>query len=311
MTSVKEGPFEGQALAARFGASISHGIWFLAGLQLTVMLIALVLWRGFGQVEAAARLFRYQGALFITVFGLVEYLLSLICWRLFERGDLLRVAWLLISLASGVRAAGLVITNVLTGFRPLADPPGNAGSTTNLATVMGDLGRTISNPLTATLLCLGLLVVLRVYRRAGLLGRPALGDVIPLTIVACFLAVQTWLILSRMMQGGAGAAQWPGAGGYFMALLVGILLVEAILLHRAVRSMEAGLIGRCWGAYVAAVLLTAFGGVGLWAIGRGYAGEQYSYLNSLIWFMTSLSYALGPAHQIEAIMRARCAASQR
>src|SRR5512137_916298 len=105
MDRMRPDRFEGQAIAARFGASISHLVWFMAGLQLVLILAALTVWRVTGQLDAGTRLFRIQGSLFLTVFAAVEYLLSLICWRLFDRGDRLRIAWLLIAIASGTRVA--------------------------------------------------------------------------------------------------------------------------------------------------------------------------------------------------------------
>jgi hypothetical protein len=304
MDLMKPDRFEGQAIAARFGASISHLVWFVAGLQLVFILAALTVWRVTGQADSAAGLFRLQGSVFLTAFALVEYLLSLICWRLFDRGDLLRTAWLLIAIASGSRVAGLVVANFLIRFKSTSALPGLTGTSAAQAAAIRELGLTISSPLTAALLGAGLFVVLRLYRKVGLLRRPTWGDAIPLVIVGLFLASQTWAGVRRLMA-VKGADPLLTGTGWIVAPLVGLLLLEAILLHRAVRSMEGGLIGSCWGAYVSAILLTAIGDIGVWAMSSGYAQPQFSYLNTLVWFMASIAYALGPAHQIEAVMRAR------
>jgi hypothetical protein len=304
MDLMKPDRFEGQAIAARFGASISHLVWFMASLQLVFILVALTVWRVTGQADSAAGIFRLQGSVFLTAFALVEYLLSLICWRLFDRGDLLRTAWLLIAIASGSRVAGLVIANFLIGFKPSGVLTGVTGASASQAAAIRELGLSISSPLTAALLGAGLFVVLRLYRKAGLLRRPTWGDAIPLVIVGLFLASQVWAGIRRLMAVKGTEPVLTGTG-WIVAPLIGLLLLEAILLHRAVRSMEGGLIGSCWGAYVSAILLTAIGDIGVWAMGYGYAQPQYSYLNTLVWFMASIAYALGPAHQIEAVMRAR------
>ena len=304
MDLMKPDRFEGQAIAARFGASISHLVWFVAGSQLVFILAALTVWRVTGQAAAAAGLFRLQGSVFLIAFALMEYLLSLICWRLFDRGDLLRTAWLLIAIASGSRVAGLVVANFLIRLRYTDALPGLSGASASQAAAIRDMGLTISNPLTAALLGAGLFVVLRLYRKVGLLRRPSWGDAVPLVIVGLFLGSQMWAGVRRLMA-VQGADPLLTGSGWIVAPLVGLLLFEAILLHRAVLSMEGGLIGRCWGAYVSALLLTAIGDLGVWAMSSGYAQPQYSYLNTLVWFMASIAYALGPAHQIEAVMRAR------
>ena len=301
---MKPNRFEGQAIAARFGASISHLVWFVAGLQLVFVLAALTVWRATGQADSAARLFRLQGSVFLTAFALMEYLLSLICWRLFDKGDLLRTAWLLIAIASGSRVAGLVVANFVIRFKPVVMLPGESGISAAQAAVIRELGLTISSPLTAALLGAGLFVVLRLYRKVGLLRRPNWGDAVPLAIVGLFLASQTWAGVRRLMAVKSAEPLLTGTG-WIIAPLVGLLLLEAVLLNRAVRSMEGGLIGSCWGAYVSAILLTAIGDIGVWAMSSSYAQPQYSYLNTLVWFMASIAYALGPAHQIEAVMRAR------
>jgi hypothetical protein len=304
MDLMKPDRFEGQAIAARFGASISHLVWFLAGLQLVFILAALTVWRVTGQSDSAAALFRVQGSVFLTAFAVMEYLLSLICWRLFDRGDLLRTAWLLIAIASGSRVAGLVVANFVIRFKPADVLSGVSGASAAQAAAIRELGLTISSPLTAALLGAGLFVVLRLYRKVGLLRRPTWGDAVPLVIAGLFLASQMWAGVRRLMA-VKGADPLLAGTGWIVAPLVGLLLLEVILLHRAVRSMEGGLIGSCWGAYVSAILLTAIGDIGVWAMSSGYAQPQYSYLNTLVWFMASIAYALGPAHQIEAVMRAR------
>lgn len=304
MDLMKPDRFEGQVIAARFGASISHVVWFAAGLQVLFILAALTVWRVTGQADGAARLFRLQGAVFLTAYAVLEYLLCLICWRLFDPGDLLRTAWLLIAIASGSRVAGLVVAVFLIRLKPATVLFGVSGASAAQANAFRELGLTVSNPVTAVLLGAGLFVVLRLYRKVGLLRWPTWADAVPLAFVGLFLASQMWAGVRRLIAADGAAPVLTGTG-WIVAPLVGLLLLEAILLHRAVRSMEGGLIGRCWGAYVSAILLTAIGDIGIWAMSHGYTQPQYSYLNALVWFMASIAYALGPAHQIEAVMRAR------
>jgi hypothetical protein len=84
-----------------------------------------------------------------------------------------------------------------------------------------------------------------------------------------------------------------------------MLLFEAILLRRSPLHIDGGLVGRTWGAYPVAILLTCVGDLWISTAGAGSATWHSFYLGSCLWALVSLACALGPAYQVEAIVRAR------
>ena len=82
-----------------------------------------------------------------------------------------------------------------------------------------------------------------------------------------------------------------------------VLLIEAALIHRAALGMGWGLVNRCWGAFVAAILLTCAGDIIAWANAYVPLPWQVNALSWHIWFVAGAAFALGPAHQLQAVQR--------
>ena len=151
--------------------------------------------------------------------------------------------------------------------------------------------------MTLALAAVGLLLVLRACHSLGRLSRPSVPESIFLSLVGA-------LMWGRFIAVTRAARPVEALGGVSY-LLVGLLLLEAVLLRRSVQDMGEGLVGRCWGAYVAAIFLTAAGAMGGWALISGYLPWHYRALNSIVLLWAALAFALAPAHQVEAILRAR------
>ncbi len=87
--------------------------------------------------------------------------------------------------------------------------------------------------------------------------------------------------------------------------LLSCLLVEAVLIRRAVVSMGWGLISRSWGAYTAAIFLTSLAHIITWADTYGFIRWQIGAIAWYLWFVLTAAYALGPAYQLQASSRAK------
>ena len=87
--------------------------------------------------------------------------------------------------------------------------------------------------------------------------------------------------------------------------LLSCLLVEAVLVRRAVVGMGWGLISKSWGAYTAAIFLTSLAHMLMWADSYGYIRWQVGAIAWYLWFVVTAAYALGPAYQLQASVRAK------
>lgn len=289
------------AVLVRPAASASRLVWLMAIVQVLLGLVALARWMATGDLGHIGYFFQYEGSLCLVAFALAEYLLSIIAWRLFDAGDMMRSAWFFVMIASGCRVAGLIVANFLSGF---AYAEFNSGAAQ--VTAFRDFGLTISSPINMALLSVGLLMVVRLYRKVGLLRRLRWPDFVLLGAVGVFLGSQVVELTRWLLFSGGPVTMLKGVS-WLVDPLVGMLFVEAVLLRRSVVNMGGGLVGRCWGAYTAAIFLTSMGNLGIWAMNSGLLPWQFSYLTSCIWFLASIAYALGPAYQVEAIVRARAA----
>jgi hypothetical protein len=81
-----------------------------------------------------------------------------------------------------------------------------------------------------------------------------------------------------------------------------VLLLEAICVG-LVLDMGWGLIARCWGAFVDAIVFTALGNVWIWATWTGLVPRPVDAIGWFIWFPAAAAFALGPAYQVEAFRR--------
>ncbi len=278
-------------------------VWLVAAIQLAFGLAALVLWAFRVNAGFFTSSFPLQSSVFLLVYAVLGYLLSLACWGQFESGEPLRWTWLLIASGSGCRVIGLIVSHFVGGFASATIWPDPASGATHAA-ALREIGPAFGGPLNMVLLAAGLLVVVGVYKKVGLLRRPAGPDWIPLSLAGLFIASQgvEFVRWNASLQEPATILKWIS---WVTDPLLGLLLLEALLLRRAIVSSGGGLIARCWRAYAAAIFLTSVGNAGTWAVNSGLLHWRYHYFNTFIWFLAAIAFALGPAHQIEAIMAAR------
>jgi len=87
--------------------------------------------------------------------------------------------------------------------------------------------------------------------------------------------------------------------------LLSLLLVEAILVRRSVIRMGQGLVAKCWGMFVLAIVITSAGDAAIWASNHGLLSEPMTALSWYIWFVAAAAFASAPAYQFAAISLTR------
>jgi hypothetical protein len=87
--------------------------------------------------------------------------------------------------------------------------------------------------------------------------------------------------------------------------LLSLLLIEAILVRRSVVRMGQGLVAKCWGMYVLAIVITSAGDAAIWAGNHDLLSEQLTALSWYIWFVAAAAFACAPAYQLAAISLTR------
>jgi hypothetical protein len=276
------------------------------GAHLAIACFLHVRWLMTGEVRWLTPLFQSQSAFFLTAFCGLELGLSYVAWRQFARDDELKQAWLMIMLAALCHLAGTVLTHLLGSEPALAGSrdPVIAVADQNTAVLLHQCGSVIGSPLHLLLLGGGLFCVLRVYLNLGLLSKLQTTDYALLGIVFAYTLrflyeVLAWYMSDTDQLTFARVINWANDP------LLSVLLLEAVFIRRAVIGMGRSLIAACWGAFVAAVFLTSLGNMGLWVTRHGWLKWPLSSVTWYVWFFASAAFALGPAFQVEASLRAK------
>ena len=259
----------------------------------SIGLVCWVCWRITGDGNWATAFFRYPNAGLTVAMGMVEFACCSYAWRQFERADSLYRAWFLLTLASGAHLTGRLLSQVVF----------QAASDRHTSGIVQQAGILIGGPLQMSLLLGGLACVALTCWRSGLLTRLSLPD-IPLITLAGASTLHTMYEIWLFIDAGkpitwAQALAWPSDP------LVVMLLLLAIVIRRSVASMGHGMIASCWRSYVIAVSLIALGDAGLWLMRTPYIPWHLTTLSWYVWFLADAAFALGPAHQVVALERAR------
>lgn len=284
--------------------------WILlaGGVQLAAGLAVGLLWLLTSEPAWIRLYFLYLGPVFLAGVAGLELTLGLTAWAYFGPGDPLRPAWLLASLAGACRLTGLLASHWL-GAEPSLLAHRLWLNTWDPSAVLSfpRLGLTAGGQAAMAALCCGLLVVIHAYRRHGLRGE--LGP--PEWVVVGSAALFPLLELRDAASWIAGPLNTQAPFriiSLVAAPLAALSLYVALLLRRSSLNMHGGLIARCWGSYSLGIFATVCGYLGAWAITHGYLRWQARVLVGLVWYVSAMAYALGPAYQVTAIRRARRAA---
>jgi len=247
--------------------------------------------------------FSYPGALFFICCSALQVWLSFRCWRQFSSGDLLRPAWLLIAISAAAQLAGGLLNQIFgldSRLNPLTLLPASRAHA--LISASGRLGQ-LFGPFYMAFLAGGLLYVLKACRRNGILGRLQTIDLALLGCVVIYTANYFATVVFAPEHGGRPVAPATIISWASDPLLC-VLLFQAILIRRSAANMGLGLISRCWLSFTVAIFLTSVGDIGLWAWSRGYLPQVLVLASWYVWFLPSAAFALGPAYQLLAILRA-------
>jgi hypothetical protein len=262
---------------------------------------ALASWRT-GDPAWIRSFFSYVGTPFLVVCTLIHCLLSFCCWIRFSPGDLLRPAWLLISLSGLTQFTGSFIANLLgskSGLNPSLLLSGKAQTwVPQAAAKYGPL----FNPVYMLLLAVGLFYVIKACRLNGMLGRFRSVDILLLGVVAVyttnFFATAVFAPHRNEQRIVERILSWTSDP------LLCLLLFEAILIRRSVANMGWGLVARCWLSFTTAIFFTSIGDIGLWAWAKGYLPPPLEVASWFVWFFASAAYAVGPTYQLRAMLQA-------
>jgi hypothetical protein len=87
--------------------------------------------------------------------------------------------------------------------------------------------------------------------------------------------------------------------------LLSLLLIEAILVRRSVIRMGQGLVAKCWGMFVLAIVITSVGDAAIWASNHNLLSVSMTALSWYIWFIAAAAFTSAPAYQLAAISLTR------
>jgi len=259
---------------------------------------ALISWQVTGVIAIVVDFFHYEGAMFFLLASAAEIGFSYFCWRQFSRGESLGTAWCWIVGASVAHFIGAVLSQIL-GIESYLNPlvVAHVAFKPALLESIRHIGLILGGPVQMALLARGLWLLLRVYRQSKLFFRLTQSDWCMITVLILYTVREAWQVAALLGAGKAfnvyEATLWASN-----PLLI-VLLIEAICIRRSLLSMGWGLIARCWAAFVAAIVLTALGDIGIWATWNGLAWP-WSSITWYVWFLASGAYALGPAYQVQA-----------
>lgn len=276
-------------------------IWILLASHLTLGMIAYAHFLVTGQYVVLGWYFWALGSLFFLVMTATECCLAIICRSWFDSDEPMRLAWGMIACAALARLSGVLLRAVSDGHLPwgnwhqLSQPFGG------LFASLSQLGMVVGGPLSMAFLALGLARVLGIQKKFHLIGSLTRGDKALLFLVLAFSVSQLSNDLPLLWS-------HPSLGTMLLWLsdpLLSLLLVEAILVRRSVIRMGQGLVAKCWGMFVLAIVITSAGDAAIWASNHGLLSEPMTALSWYIWFVAAAAFASAPAYQFAAISLTR------
>jgi hypothetical protein len=271
-------------------------IWRVCAIQLALGLAAYVHFLLTGSYFYLHGYFWVFGTLFFLLTTAAECVLAFQCRVGFDSDEPMHMAWSMIALAAAARFVGSVMIaaknwhlNWIAGGTP--------GTGLVLLEGFGRAGAVVGGPLSMVFLAVGLARVLMVQRKFGVLGGLKWLDKLLLAIIVAFSLSQIGaaLPLVRTHPSPVTMLLWTSDP------LLALLLVEAVLVRRSVLRVGDGLLARCWGMYVIAIVATSAGDAGIWAASSGWLSGSLMPLTWYIWFIAAAAFASAPAYQLAAM----------
>lgn len=273
-------------------------IWILLGIQLAAGMVAYAHFLATGQYTLLGWYFSVLGTSFFLVMTAAECCLAIVCRSWFDADEPMRLAWEMIACAALARLAGLLLRAVSDGHLPWGFWGHPAAG---MFVSLSQLGLVVGGPLSMAFLAVGLGRVLAIQRRFHLVGSLKAADKALLVLVLAFSLSQLYFNLPLL-------GNHPSLGTMLLWLsdpLLSLLLIEAILVRRSVMRMGQGLVAKCWGMYVLAIVITSAGDAAIWADNHSLLSASMTALSWYIWFVAAAAFASAPAYQLAAIALTR------
>ncbi len=252
-----------------------------------------------GSYAFLTMLFEYPGAVFFVLMTAAEVCLAFRARSLFDSAEPMYAVWTLIFLSACCRLAGAAFLQVLSAQIPWNPLVIFDALPAEKAETMRNIGLVVGGPVAMVLLAAGLMRVIVLQRRLGMLGRLSILDKSAIALICIFTAIEVseigWrLLVDHTRPGVAQAVLWLSDP------LLAFQLIEAASLRRSVLNMGQGLVSRCWGMMALGVACTSAGDVIFWANWHGFIPTVIQPVGWFIWFFAVTAYASAPSYQIEA-----------
>lgn len=245
----------------------------------------------------------FQGPGLVLMVGLaaVQAWLSITVRGAFLPDEPLHLAWTLIAASALFDFLGAVCTQWLGStsvLNPFLHAPGWPPGT---VLELRQLGLTVGT-LRYGLLAAGLVYVLRIYRKAGFLGRLTTVDWLLIVVVFAYLVDEGRDVVLAIGRGKSPG--WREILAWPVDPLMFLLLCETRLLARSIERMGTGIIGRCWKAFTIGILLVWLGDLGNLATTWAALPWQWTSFSWYVWLPAAGAFAVAPAYQMDAIDQA-------
>jgi hypothetical protein len=255
----------------------------------------------FERYELISEYFAVFGSLFFLLMTATEFSLALICRSWFDADEPMRLAWSMIALAGLARLAGTGIREGGNGHLPWGHRQWLIPYHGGLFASLDQLGMVIGGPLSMALLAFGLGRVLSIQRRFQLPGSLTRGDKALIVLILAFSISQLTINLPLLKgQNSLGTVLL-----WMSDPLLALLLIQAVLVRRSVIRIGQGLLAKCWGMFVVAIVTTSLGDAAIWANNHNYLSESLTALSWYLWFIPAAAFASAPAYQLAAMSSTR------
>lgn len=278
-------------------------LWFALGATLLLGTAAYFHFIWTGRYEMLVLFFATAGVFFFLAAAGVEVYFAHLARSQFDISEPMHTAWALLFLSASCRFTGVFVTQILAPgdrwslFSAIGLPQSHSMN-------LRQAGIVLAGPVAMALMVAGLASVIRLTRRLQILRSISKLDLVAICVILMFTGrhlfeVGVIITVNRAWPGVAQALLW------FSDPLLTVLIIQAVLIRRAVLNMGNGLIAACWRMIALGAMFTSIGDVFIWATNYGYLSTVLVPLGWFVWFLPAAAYASAPCFQVEATQRAR------
>ncbi len=279
-------------------------LWAALGILLIVGFAAYVYFVVTGKYDALVALFDKLGVTFFVLVSGTEVYFAYRARSLFEPAEKMHGTWTLVLLSAFCRLTGTVLTGVLSKQVPWNPLVVQGTFRPDRAAALHDLGVAASGPAAMALMAWGLMRVLVLNRRLGILGRLTLLDKSLIAFILAFTALQ-FIDIGGVLLSDRARLSVQQSFMWLSDPLLALLLIQAVSIRRSVLNMGHGLVARCWGMMALGVAFTSAGDAAMWAETHGFIPVVIQPLEWFIWFFAFTAFASAPCYQVEAAREAQ------